>query len=67
MFRVQSRKTGSWLQSPYKDPKGIVVWPFGNDERDAHEFRTRKEAKDTLLSIQPDGLEGYKILGKKGM
>lgn len=67
MFRVQHRKTGSWLQSPHKFGDGDEMWPQGRDERDAHEFKTRKDAKDTVLRIQPEGLGPYKIVGQKGM
>lgn len=66
MFRVQSRLTGDWLHSPHVFSDGDKAWPMGRDERDAHVFKSRKEAKDTILAIQPNGLDDFKIVGRKG-
>lgn len=67
-YRVQHRLTGSWLHSPHVFSDGEKIWPMGRDEREAHEFKTRAEAREIMKTIDrvPGNIKYYKIVGRKG-
>lgn len=55
-YLVKKKETGRYLMSPDVEilrGKPDALWQWSWDEKDAHHFADRAEAKETLRSIVP--------------